>query len=163
MNPADPLTNLRAIHLPDPISWWPPAPGWWILLIIAIAVVGYLIALLVKRHSRRLYRRQALVELKQVASLESAQQLVALLEILRRVAITAYPDQGLANLGTRDFLIRLKDTCRAPLFEYIPDDLEAMLYSKDNSNRQASEEFLKSARLWVQRHPDKIDREPSAC
>ncbi len=30
---------LRDIHLPTPVSWWPPAPGWWILLGLLIALV----------------------------------------------------------------------------------------------------------------------------
>ena len=29
---------LRDLHLPEAIGWWPLAPGWWIL--IAIALVG---------------------------------------------------------------------------------------------------------------------------
>ena len=24
--------TLRDIHLPEPISWWPIAPGWWIII-----------------------------------------------------------------------------------------------------------------------------------
>jgi len=31
--------NLRDIHLPDAISWWPPAPGWWILLAVIICTI----------------------------------------------------------------------------------------------------------------------------
>ena len=43
MNPAainaNPLDQLRDIHLPEPISWWPLAPGWWLLIIIALALM----------------------------------------------------------------------------------------------------------------------------
>ena len=30
--PTDPLAELRDIHLPPEIGWWPPAYGWWILI-----------------------------------------------------------------------------------------------------------------------------------
>ena len=33
MNPLDQLEPLIA---PAPISWWPPAPGWWLLALLAL-------------------------------------------------------------------------------------------------------------------------------
>ncbi|MGB5726303.1 MAG: DUF4381 domain-containing protein, partial [Thiogranum sp.] len=53
MNPGSELP-LRDIHLPDPLSWWPPAPGWWLLLTLLVAIAllgGYLL---------HRYRRNAL-------------------------------------------------------------------------------------------------------
>jgi len=35
---ADPLP-LHDIHLPDPVSWWPPAIGWWILLGLVLCMM----------------------------------------------------------------------------------------------------------------------------
>ncbi len=35
MNPADSLP-LRDIHLPESVSWWPPAIGWWLVLVSMI-------------------------------------------------------------------------------------------------------------------------------
>jgi len=39
MNPDELL--LRDIHLPDPVSWWPPAMGWWMII---VAVFGLIVA-----------------------------------------------------------------------------------------------------------------------
>jgi len=36
---VDPLDELRDIHLPDAISWWPLAPGWWTLLALTFIVI----------------------------------------------------------------------------------------------------------------------------
>lgn len=33
---------LKDIHLPDVGLWWPPAPGWWLLMILTVLVIYYL-------------------------------------------------------------------------------------------------------------------------
>ncbi|HAU18090.1 MAG TPA: DUF4381 domain-containing protein, partial [Marinobacter adhaerens] len=43
MNPQDPLSQLRDIHLPETGGLWPPAPGWWVLAILLIAVLAALV------------------------------------------------------------------------------------------------------------------------
>lgn len=57
--PAQNTDNLRDIHLPDAISWWPPAIGWWILLAIIIAAIILL---------PKLYRRVTYTPLNKVAN-----------------------------------------------------------------------------------------------
>ena len=37
---------LKDIHLPEVNLWWPPAPGWWLLLISVVLLVIYLPRLL---------------------------------------------------------------------------------------------------------------------
>lgn len=67
MDPIDPAEiPLRDIHLPEPISWWPLAPGWWILLasLIMIAVIAFLVWRFMSRRQLRRAER-ALTNIEQ--------------------------------------------------------------------------------------------------
>ena len=59
-NPAQNTDSLRDIHLPDAISWWPPAIGWWILLALVIAAFIFI---------PKLYRRVTYTHLNKVANI----------------------------------------------------------------------------------------------
>jgi hypothetical protein len=41
MEAQDPLKDLADIHLPDPVSLWPLAPGWWVVVALACAALIY--------------------------------------------------------------------------------------------------------------------------
>jgi len=41
MNP-DLLEQLRDIHSAPEVLWWPPAPGWWVLALLALTVLVWL-------------------------------------------------------------------------------------------------------------------------
>jgi hypothetical protein len=119
MNGADPLAQLRDIHLPDPIGWWPPAPGWWLVGVAVLLLVAATARYLVRRIKNGEFRREARRELRLLAENREAmddRQLVEQLSILlRRVAIRAYGRETVAPLaGQRwlGFLDRTGDTDR---------------------------------------------------
>lgn len=96
MNPQDPLANLHPLRLPEAIGWWPPAPGWWLVLLAVIVLVAVAIYLLYKRHRSNAYRRIALLQLKTLHAQYLLQQdagryLGQLNSLLKSVALLAYP------------------------------------------------------------------------
>ena len=66
MNPTGP--ELRDIHVPADPSWWPPAPGWWLLAAIVIAVLAWVILRLRQRMQRRQWRQRVIAELDRITT-----------------------------------------------------------------------------------------------
>ncbi len=103
MNSPVPQLPLRDIHLPGPISWWPPAPGWWILVALLMAGTILVVAYTHYRRKRNRIRR---VSLKEIDTIQEAFQshrdntrLVRELSVLlRRVCISRYPRVDVASL-----------------------------------------------------------------
>ena len=81
----DVLANLKPLVAPAPISWWPPAPGWWILgAILLIALVGLTIWGWKRWHHYRgtRYQREALMLLEPINNIADTALLI------RRVALS---------------------------------------------------------------------------
>ncbi len=109
------LAPLRAIHLPDPIGWWPLAPGWYLL---AFCLMMGLVALLMWLH--RCYSNgQAKREALRLLSAYQQQyrphintQLTSarLSELLKRVALAYYPRTKVAGLRGDEWIAFLDET-----------------------------------------------------
>ena len=93
MNPSDPLAQLRDIHLPNAIGIWPPAPGWWVLLLITCVFTALLVRAIQKHYRRRAYRRDAQQQLKDLwlqwqKTGDQSLYLTQLAIVLRRTALS---------------------------------------------------------------------------
>ena len=86
----DNLPELRDIHLPEGVSAWPIAYGWWVILaaIIGLIALFYLISYLRKK-SKKLY---ALHLLKTVYGHDTLDSAVQMSQILRRICVYKYKD-----------------------------------------------------------------------
>lgn len=104
MGPAQ--LPLRDIHLPEAISWWPPALGWWLLAVL-LPVGIYLIYRLVKRIIRKTAVKTAkklLLHIKQDKQLDNKQKLNELSMLIRRVAISTSARDECAGLTGQAWL-----------------------------------------------------------
>ena len=103
MNPDFTSLPIRDIHLPDPVPWWPPAPGWWVLLLLSVLAIAILAWRLGRRlGSRRLYRA-ALAELtgleEEFARTGDGHRLAESISVLlRRTSLSCYPTTEVASL-----------------------------------------------------------------
>lgn len=103
MEAEDPLSQLADIHLPQAVSFWPPAPGWWLLGALLLAAAAWFAW-------QRFCRWQEAQRLKRVL-----QELDAALTAFRRVSDGEERNrQGLALLYTINSLLKRVALVRHP-------------------------------------------------
>ncbi|GJM06542.1 MAG: hypothetical protein DHS20C10_02760 [marine bacterium B5-7] len=97
----DLLQQLRDIHEPAAVSWWPPAMGWWLVLGAIIIVWGVAWHLLFKRKQRLAAKKQALVEIEKisVSDLSPNDAAAQLSQLMRRLIRHYYPEKQVDALS----------------------------------------------------------------
>lgn len=154
MNPdgaAELLAELRDIHGAPAAPFWPPAPGWWALAALVLALLGWAAILLARRWRAR-RRRQAL--LRQLAALrerhdpgrEPRAWLATVNRLLKVTALRVFPERDPGTLTGADWVDFLGGEAGPGAFavlasgpyepapEFDPDAVEA------------------AARAWIDRH-----------
>lgn len=90
---SDPLAQLKDIHTPEAVGWWPPAPLWWLLALMVLLLLGWQLWRLHKKRAHNRYRRQALALLQDIPSEASSEQCQAVNQLLKRTAISAFGER----------------------------------------------------------------------
>ena len=136
---------LRDLHLPEPISWWPLAPGWWLLIALAIVGLVYLSRIYLRARARGAARRHALRQLDALtAEFEQHRDAVALSggisELLRRTMLAYAPRKEIAGLTGDAWLEWLDRDLDQPRFQTATGKkLLEMPYRRPDENVSAME------------------------
>ena len=105
------LEQLADIHLPIEISYWPPAPGWWLLSLILIVGTGFMVRRYVRYRSHKKACNYALTQLEhcrvqfdknsrnQDDDLMRIRYVNSFNSVLRRVALVHFPEENVASLS----------------------------------------------------------------
>ena len=135
----DPLADLRdVIHPVDP-GFWPPAMGWWIVLVLVIlCLIGALY--LFRSIYLRLAETSFVREVDALAQLQPREAVVELSILMRRIAMTRFPRHSVAGLSGEDWLQFLDQSgntdqfttgpgralVSAPYSDLIPENLDPL-------------------------------------
>jgi hypothetical protein len=153
------LDRLRDIAEPAAVSWWPLAPGWWVILaFVAIAIV-FFTARIFLQWKANAYRRAALRELETLTTVTEIHQL------LKRTAIAAFPRDQVASLSGQawcDWLGRTANIDLSPSFAQMmavgvyrdarPSDPAASERAASEGAASERGETARFAADWIKHH-----------
>jgi hypothetical protein len=146
----NPLDQLKDIHLPDPVSAWPPAYGWWLIALFLITTI-VASAILIRRYRRmRRAQKQALLIVDAIQATQSdwPQQVN---KVLKRLAISYFPNHDVAAMHSNLWVVFLSNQLpvkKQQAFLAAINPMQEMLYrnSTDSAHFDACQQQTK---LWI--------------
>ncbi len=103
------LNQLQDIQLPDPISWWPLAFSWWILILSVTSMLIGIAWYFREQRKRNAYRQEAQEALSLImhpkeSNVSINEQVLAINSLLKQVALTTYGRENVAKLSDQAWL-----------------------------------------------------------
>lgn len=108
------IEDLRGLVEPGPPPIWPPAPGWYAVALVLVALVVWIYIEALRRARQNRYRRLALQELKRIRVSSAvrgkrAKSIASLGDLIKRTALAAYPRSEVACLSGEPWLAFLEE------------------------------------------------------
>jgi hypothetical protein len=145
------LETLRDLHLPTPISVWPPGPAYYLL--IALGIIFLLAVIQRKKYLQSTApKREALAELQRIQANYQQENTpsktaAAITNLLKRVALVYHPRTDVAQLHGQAWLLFLQKTSKHIAFEPIQTSL---LETPFNPNANADlTPLFSAAEHWI--------------
>jgi hypothetical protein len=156
------VQGLHDIVLPDPVSWAPQTPGWWVFLGLLVVALAWATVAAVRRRRTNRYRRLALARLARIETeladpASRAEAATALPILVKQTALAFRPRSEVAALSGSSWLRFLDDSYGGSGFTEGPGRLLSTLaYSTPattNTLPTAELEALAGlVRQWIRRH-----------
>ena len=151
---ANPLADLRDIHLPPPVSAWPPGKGYYTLLALFIFLY-FIYRFYQKKRAQAAPKREALKTLSNIeadykAHQKTKQTAAAITTLLKQITLAYHPRIDVASLHGQAWLSFLqKNSSHIDFYALEKSLLEAPFNPK--SNHDLSPLFLATKRFIQQR------------
>ncbi len=148
--------ELRDIHLPDAVSCWPPAIGWWAVLLLTILLLVALYFLIKKMQqvSVRQMGIKKLITIKADYTQHQNKTILsqALSQLLRQILLSAYPRDEVASVSGEQWLKMLKTS--HPKGQIELEWLQTITIASYQNQAEFDEhELLKGIDVWVNSFP----------
>tara|TARA_Y100000588_G_C13907232_1_gene775535 strand:- start:243 stop:749 length:507 start_codon:yes stop_codon:yes gene_type:complete len=152
------LAQLKDIHLPKDISWWPLAPGWYLLMALLVVIIITSVILYWRWKTQRLSKKQALKILqdyqKQYQQASNPQMFCTQVsELLKRVALVYYPRHEVASLTGSAWVCFLEKTGKNTPFTKVKYELTDLPFEKEQHTRHRQlmiDELMAWSEKWIQ-------------
>lgn len=148
----NPLQGLYDIHLPADPSWWPLAPGWWIVM--GIIILSATLIIVFQWHNYR-WKKNIQGEVNNVILENKSDirlQLSGLSSILRRVALRQFPHEQVASLHGQAWLEFLQ--CNSSKHYFDLNHLKPMVNvayqaNPDNEPLKIDDPMVQIIQRWI--------------
>ena len=161
------LQKMHDIYAPPEVSWWPLAPGWWVVIIMTCVIASAGVYWLIQKLKRNRYRKEALKLLTNDNLSQSVQGVSEINGVLKRTALYAYPNERaqIARLFGDAWVQWLNDHCKKPVIDagagsalaqggYAPREVNV------NALREAAKRWVKQHGVAANSRVLKLDRRP---
>ena len=152
MDKQSALAQLKDIHLPNSIGWWPPAPGWWFIMLVVALFMAWISwrswlwwwAMKPKRQALKILDQ---LETQSKGNVPAGDICAQVSQLLRRVALTYYPTNQVAGLKNDDWIIFLNSHGKDINFNAVREHL--LVYAYRNHNKASLTPLFDRSRSWI--------------